>query len=64
MFGGFGVTELLLVLAITMVLVGTGKLRTIGTDVGLVIKGFRQAVKADRPGHEKVTSDQDESLIK
>lgn len=47
MFGGFGITELLVVLAIVLLLFGTKKLRTIGSDLGSAIKGFRKAMTAD-----------------
>jgi len=42
---GIGVTELLLILAIVLLLFGTKKLRSIGSDVGGAIKNFRTAMK-------------------
>jgi sec-independent protein translocase protein TatA len=44
---GIGVTELLVILAIVVMLFGTKKLRTLGTDLGAAIKGFRTAVSSD-----------------
>jgi sec-independent protein translocase protein TatA len=41
---GLSVTHLLVVLAIVTVVFGTKRLRTIGTDLGGAIKGFRTAV--------------------
>lgn len=43
----FGIWELVVVLAIVALLFGTRKLRTIGTDLGGALKGFRNAMKDD-----------------
>ena len=40
----FGITELMIILVIVLLLFGTKKLRSIGTDLGGAIKGFRSAV--------------------
>jgi len=42
-----GASELLLILAIVVVLFGTKKLRTVGSDLGGAIRGFRQALNND-----------------
>ena len=42
--GGFGVTELLIVLAIVLLIFGPKRLKSIGSDLGNAIKGFRKAV--------------------
>lgn len=42
---GFGITELLIVLAIVALLFGTKKLRNMGGDLGGAIKSFRGAMK-------------------
>ena len=44
---GFGVTELLIILAIVLVLFGAKKLRNIGGDLGGAIKNFKSAVKEE-----------------
>ena len=44
MFGGFGLTELLVVLAIVLLIFGPKRLKTLGSDLGSAIKGFRKAV--------------------
>lgn len=41
----FGIWELLIILLIVALLFGTKKLKTIGTDLGGAIKGFRGAMK-------------------
>ena len=43
----FGITELLVILAIVVLLFGTGKIKSIGTDIGSAIKGFRGALSND-----------------
>lgn len=43
----FGIWELVIVLAIVALLFGTRKLRTIGSDLGGALKGFRNAMKDD-----------------
>ena len=40
----FGVTELVIILVIMVLLFGTTKLKSMGSDLGSAIKGFRSAV--------------------
>lgn len=47
MFGGFGVTELVIILIIVLLIFGPKRLKTIGSDLGNAIKGFRAAVTDD-----------------
>lgn len=42
--GGISIWQLLIVLGIVVVIFGTGKLRTIGGDLGGAIKSFRKAM--------------------
>ena len=44
---GFGMGELLVVLAIVLVLFGPKRLKSLGSDLGNAIKGFRTAVKEE-----------------
>ncbi len=47
---GISISELLLLLLIVAVVFGTKRLRTVGSDLGAAIKGFRSAVRdQDRP---------------
>lgn len=41
---GIGIWELVVLLAIAVVLFGTKKLRTLGSDLGGAIRGFRTAM--------------------
>jgi len=45
--GGFGLTELLVILAIVVLIFGPKRLKTLGSDLGSAIKGFRKAVTDD-----------------
>ena len=57
MFGGFGMTELLVILVIVLMLFGTKKLRTLGSDLGTAIKGFRKAMSSEDEKKEEVGAD-------
>jgi len=52
---GFGVTELLIILAIVLVLFGAKKLRNIGGDLGGAIKNFKSAMNEEE--NEKSITD-------
>ena len=65
MFSGFGLTELLVILAIVLLIFGPKRLKSLGSDLGSAIKGFRTAVsddenkdKAADPAQEKVIEGQ------
>ena len=45
--GGISVWQLLIILAIVVMLFGTKRLRTLGSDLGAAIKGFRSSVTSD-----------------
>lgn len=59
MFGGFGLTELLVVLAIVLLIFGPKRLKSLGSDLGNAIKGFRKAVSDD----EKPADSEDPRVI-
>ncbi len=59
--GGISIWQLLIVLAIVLVLFGAKRLRTLGTDLGSAVKGFRSAVKEgeeNAAGSEKLEDQQ------
>ena len=60
--GGFGVTELLIVLAIVLLIFGPKRLKNIGADLGNAIKGFRKAV-TDEEAEAGRKADEDPSVI-
>jgi sec-independent protein translocase protein TatA len=47
MLGNMGLTELLVILAIVLLVFGPKRLKSIGSDLGNAIKGFRKAVTDD-----------------
>ena len=47
MVGGFGMTELLVILAIVLLIFGPKRIKSLGSDLGNAIKGFRKAVSDD-----------------
>ena len=54
-FGGISLWQLLIVLLIVVVVFGTKRLRSIGTDLGGALKGFRNAMSEseDEPDDAK-----------
>jgi len=53
----FGVTELIIILVIVLLLFGTSKLKSLGTDLGSAIKGFRSAVTDDEAQKSEAAAD-------
>ncbi len=45
--GGISIWQLLIVLAIVIMLFGTKRLRTLGSDLGSAVKGFRSSMSDD-----------------
>lgn len=45
--GGISIWQLLIVLAIVVMLFGTKRLRTLGSDLGSAVKGFRSSMTDD-----------------
>ncbi len=57
--GKFGITELLVILAIVILLFGTRKLKNMGGDIGGAIKSFRKSLKDD----SEPSTEDDETII-
>lgn len=45
-FGGISIWQLLIILVIVVLLFGTGKLRSLGSDLGSALKNFRAGMKS------------------
>jgi len=45
--GGISIWQLLIILAIVIMLFGTKRLRTLGSDLGSAVKGFRKTMQDD-----------------
>jgi sec-independent protein translocase protein TatA len=55
MFANIGPVQLLIVLLIVLAIFGTKRLRTLGSDLGSAVKGFRSAVsEADQEPAERI----------
>lgn len=57
-FGGIGIWQLVIILVIVIMLFGTKKLRTMGTDLGGALKGFKKAMK-----DEDAVDEEDDSKL-
>jgi len=52
--GGISIWQLLIILAIVIMLFGTKRLRTLGTDLGSAVKGFRKSIADDDQGKDDI----------
>ena len=55
----FGITELIIILAIILLLFGTRRLKSIGNDLGSAIKGFRSAMSNDKSANAEANAESD-----
>ncbi len=55
MLSGISIWQLLIVLVIVIAIFGTKKLRTLGSDVGSAVKGFRSAMNEAEEAKEELT---------
>jgi sec-independent protein translocase protein TatA len=60
--GGISIWQLLIILAIVVMLFGTKRLRSLGSDLGSAVKGFRSSMqdddaKAQESGDESAPED-------
>ncbi|HDR1344284.1 TPA: Sec-independent protein translocase subunit TatA [Pasteurella multocida] len=65
--GGISITQLLIIVAIVVLLFGTKKLRTLGSDLGESVKGFKKAMADDNKEKDaefKSLSDDSETTAK
>ena len=51
-FGGISIWQLLIILVVVFLIFGSGKLSSLGSDLGSSIKGFKKALK-DEESKEK-----------
>lgn len=69
--GGISIWQLLIILAIVVLLFGTKRLRTLGSDLGGAIKGFRKSMdtepentedpREEQPAAEQKTAETDQN---
>lgn len=60
--GGISIWQLLIIAVIVILLFGTKKLRTLGTDLGSAVKGFKKAVSDENSGGNNETAAKADSL--
>ncbi len=58
MFSNIGPVQLIIVLVIVIAIFGTKKLRTMGSDLGSAVKGFRSAVNDAEQTTEQISEEQ------
>ena len=57
---GIGFKELLIILAIALLIFGAKRLRTIGSDLGGAVKGFRKAMnEGEEEENKQLTGEKD-----
>ena len=52
-FGGISIWQLLIILIVVLLIFGSGKLKSIGSDLGSSIKGFKKSVKDEESKKEE-----------
>ncbi len=68
--GGISIWQLLIILAIVVMLFGTKRLRTLGSDLGSAVKGFRSSMQGeeerdkDENGEEADAAAQNKEALK
>lgn len=55
MFSNIGPIQLLIVLLIVLAIFGTKRLRTLGSDLGSAVKGFRSAVNDAEKSNDQLS---------
>lgn len=60
-FSGIGPGSLILILVIVVLLFGTKRLRSMGSDLGAALKNFKKSVKDGQEGEEQESPDKLES---
>ena len=52
-FGGISLWQLLIILVVVLLIFGSGKLKSLGSDLGSSIKGFKKAIKEEDSKEEE-----------
>lgn len=56
--GGISIWQLLIILVIVIMLFGTKRLRTLGSDLGSAVKGFRKSMSDDGEAPSKAENNE------
>lgn len=60
---GISITKLLVIAALIVLLFGTNKLRTLGSDLGAAIKGFKKAMNDDQTAAKSSSTDDEPAAL-
>ena len=52
-FGGISIWQLLVILVVVLLIFGSGKRKTLCSDLGASLKGFKKAVKEEDKDNDK-----------
>tara|TARA_B100000768_G_scaffold91902_1_gene85982 strand:+ start:608 stop:787 length:180 start_codon:yes stop_codon:yes gene_type:complete len=55
--GGISVWQLLIILAVVVLIFGSGRLKSLGSDLGSSLKGFKKAVKEEETDEDSDNKD-------
>ena len=55
--GGISVLQLLIILAVVILIFGSGRLKSLGSDLGSSLKGFKKAVKEEETDEDSDNKD-------
>lgn len=55
--GGISVFQLLIILAVVILIFGSGRLKSLGSDLGSSLKGFKKAVKEEETDEDSDNKD-------
>ncbi len=59
--GGISIWQLLIILAIVVMLFGTKRLRTLGSDLGSAVKGFRKSMSDEEQNKDAPAAENGEA---
>ncbi len=60
---GFGIKELVIILLIVLILFGSKRLKSLGSDLGSAIKGFKKSVTDEESDSQAKDADQIENNV-
>tara|TARA_B100000795_G_scaffold235389_1_gene195008 strand:+ start:9624 stop:9803 length:180 start_codon:yes stop_codon:yes gene_type:complete len=55
--GGISVWQLLIILAVVVLIFGSGRLKSLGSDLGSSLKGFKKAIKEEETDEDSDNKD-------
>ena len=56
-FGGISIWQLLIILVVVLLIFGSGKLKSLGSDLGASLKGFKKAIKDEETNEDSDNKD-------